>query len=276
MNQLSWADHSSNLRRFLSSDTALHDVTLICDDGQQVGAHRAVLAAGSQFFRDLFSSNPANNSPPWLYLRGVSLAELESVITFLYHGELQLPEEEIEKFVTLAKDLKLNVVQESIKLESVRERIEIPHGNTEQSIIYQYLKQETTEIAEDMAVQFEKVNSKTEDKKLPDQLGDEAIKRRVREIIKKVDGLFECNICQRNFTNSATAHRHAATHLENISVSCNECHAELKNNHTLYQHKLRYHSNDLVQCKLCCQKMTRLQLRNHQARKIKCNSSSLE
>ena len=106
MNILSWPDNSRHLAAFLSSDTQLQDVTLVCDDGQR-GAHRAVLAAGSQFFRDVFSQSPAGQQQVWIYLRGISLPQLTSLLQLLYLGQLQISDKEFGKFLEISKDLKI-------------------------------------------------------------------------------------------------------------------------------------------------------------------------
>ena len=51
--RLKWDDFQVNLVNHLKGskgDTDFSDVTLVCEDGRQVEAHRMVLAAGSGFF----------------------------------------------------------------------------------------------------------------------------------------------------------------------------------------------------------------------------------
>merc|ERR1712106_126679 len=67
----------------------LFDVTLTCDDGTHIGAHRIILAACSSFFRTLFTSN--NHSHPWIYLKGITSLELNAVVDFMYQGEVNVP-----------------------------------------------------------------------------------------------------------------------------------------------------------------------------------------
>ena len=57
---LQWNDFKNNtieaLRR-LREDKDLSDVTLVCEDGQQVEAHKVILAISSPFFQSLLKKN---------------------------------------------------------------------------------------------------------------------------------------------------------------------------------------------------------------------------
>ena len=41
----------------LKEENEFADVTLACDDGQQIEAHKVILASSSQFFKDLLKGN---------------------------------------------------------------------------------------------------------------------------------------------------------------------------------------------------------------------------
>ena len=53
---LKWNDFQENVNAAFGSlreDNDFSDVTLACEDGQQIEAHKVILAASSPFFRDL-------------------------------------------------------------------------------------------------------------------------------------------------------------------------------------------------------------------------------
>ena len=57
---LKWNDFEDNVNsafKELRGDNEFVDVTLACEDGQQVGAHKVVLAFASPFFRDMLRKN---------------------------------------------------------------------------------------------------------------------------------------------------------------------------------------------------------------------------
>ena len=53
-------------------------MTLACEDGQQVEAHKVILAASSPFFQNLLQKN--THSHPLIYMRGVESEILLGII----------------------------------------------------------------------------------------------------------------------------------------------------------------------------------------------------
>ena len=72
----------------------------------KVGAHKVVLASASPFFMELLKR--MKHSQPLIYLRGVRSADLVAMVDFLYLGEANILQKDLDTFLTLAEDLKLN------------------------------------------------------------------------------------------------------------------------------------------------------------------------
>ena len=82
---LQWNDFKDNISSSfgeLREDRDLTDVTLACEDGQQVEAHKVILAASSPFFKDFLKRNKHNH--PLIYMRGLKSEILLAIIDFLY------------------------------------------------------------------------------------------------------------------------------------------------------------------------------------------------
>jgi len=104
---LRWNDFESNISgafRELREDKDFFDVTLACDD-EQLQAHKVILSACSPFFRTVLRRN--RHEHPLLYLKGVKYADLVSVLNFMYHGEVNVAQEELNSFLAVAEDLKV-------------------------------------------------------------------------------------------------------------------------------------------------------------------------
>jgi len=104
---LRWNDFESNISvafRELREDKDFFDVTLACDD-EQIQAHKVILSACSPFFRSILKRNP--HSHPLLYLRGVKYSDLLSVLNFMYHGEVNVAQEDLNSFLAVAEDMKV-------------------------------------------------------------------------------------------------------------------------------------------------------------------------
>ena len=64
---LNWNDFQDNVNvafANLREDHEFVDVTLACEDGQQIEAHKVVLAASSPFFQNLLRRNKHPQSSP--------------------------------------------------------------------------------------------------------------------------------------------------------------------------------------------------------------------
>ena len=104
---LRWNDFESNVSvafRELREEKDFFDVTLACEDSQ-VSAHKVILSACSPFFRTILRRNQHSN--PLLYLKGVRFTDLTSVLNFMYHGEVNVAQEELNSFLAVAEELKV-------------------------------------------------------------------------------------------------------------------------------------------------------------------------
>ena len=104
---LRWNDFESNISvafRELREEKDFFDVTLACEDSQ-VQAHKVILSACSPFFRSVLRKNP--HAHPLLYLKGVKYQELLSVLNFMYMGEVNVAQEELNSFLAVAEELRV-------------------------------------------------------------------------------------------------------------------------------------------------------------------------
>ena len=110
---LRWNDFESNLSsafRDLRRENALVDVTLACEGGDRtVGAHRVILSACSPFFERVLkrqcASAEAAASHPFLYFKGVRHKDLVAVLDFMYHGQVNVAQDELDLFLAAAEEL---------------------------------------------------------------------------------------------------------------------------------------------------------------------------
>jgi len=105
---LRWNDFESNIStsfRELREDSKFFDVTLCCDNGTDVvQAHKVILAACSPLFRKILARQK-NQQNPFLYLKGIRLKELQAVLNFMYHGEVNVAQDSLNNFLAVAEEL---------------------------------------------------------------------------------------------------------------------------------------------------------------------------
>ncbi|XP_059090111.1 protein tramtrack, beta isoform-like isoform X2 [Tigriopus californicus] len=104
---LKWNDFESNISssfKEIRRESEFFDVTLSCDQGnEQVHAHKVILAACSPFFRRVLNKNPHQN--PVIYLKGVDFHNLNAILNFMYYGEVNVGQDELNGFLKVAQEL---------------------------------------------------------------------------------------------------------------------------------------------------------------------------
>ncbi|XP_050458324.1 protein abrupt isoform X8 [Cataglyphis hispanica] len=104
---LRWNDfHFSILNSFrsLRDHQDFVDVTLACDSCTFT-AHKVVLSACSPYFRDLLKANPCQH--PIVILRDVASSDMESLLRFMYNGEVHVGQEQLPAFLKTAQMLQV-------------------------------------------------------------------------------------------------------------------------------------------------------------------------
>ena len=99
---LQWNDFQENIKGAFGNfrdDENFNDVSLVCEDGQQVEA------ASSPFFLKLLGRN--KHPHPLIFMRGVKFDDLLAILNFLYRGEANVFQENLGLFLAFAEDLQL-------------------------------------------------------------------------------------------------------------------------------------------------------------------------
>ena len=111
--KLAYSDCSIKQTNFYNSlfeKQELTDVTLACDDGFQIKAHRTIISASSLFFREAIMNS--NNTNPFFYLKGVNQESLQSLLEFIYEGETVVKIEKVDDLVAIGNELKILGIME--------------------------------------------------------------------------------------------------------------------------------------------------------------------
>jgi len=86
------------------------DVTIACEENQ-VNAHKLVLSAASDFFKNILKKNKHDH--PLIYLTGVKFSDLQAILDFIYTGETEVAEGDLETLLSTASKLKVKGLTES-------------------------------------------------------------------------------------------------------------------------------------------------------------------
>jgi len=105
---LSWDDFQTSTIssiKDLLNDEQFTDVTLACDDGKQVKAHKIILSSCSSFLKNIFVQNP--HPQPLVYISDISWGNLNRILQFMYLGSVEVEEKELQSFMNTANKLKV-------------------------------------------------------------------------------------------------------------------------------------------------------------------------
>ena len=130
---LSWNDFASNLTtafKDIRHDQDFLDVTLACGSNKQIQAHKVILGACSPFFRSILKNNPHQH--PLLYLKGVKYEEMLSVLDFIYHGEVNVAQEDLASFLSVAKELEVKGLTQTVQEENKEVQTPVMKARTEE------------------------------------------------------------------------------------------------------------------------------------------------
>ena len=128
-----WNDFETNISvafRELRDDKDFFDVTLACED-EQLQAHKVILSACSPFFRNVLRRNPHQH--PLLYLKGVKYTDLQSVLNFMYHGEVNVAQEELNSFLAVAEELRVKGLTQNNQSAAAANRIKENYNSAPRS-----------------------------------------------------------------------------------------------------------------------------------------------
>ena len=100
---LSWNDFdkgAGNTFKELLGQTDFVDVTLVSDDLQQIKAHKVILSACSSIFKKMLQQKPQQQ--PIIYLTGVAYKEMQSLVNFMYLGQTEVDQDDLNLFMEVA------------------------------------------------------------------------------------------------------------------------------------------------------------------------------
>merc|ERR1712055_192750 len=135
---LKWNNFQTNVSRtfsILRNEDEFLDVSLVSEDQKMMSAHKLVLSACSPYFKHILTMN--KHSHPLLCLDGVSSGELQFVLDYIYNGEVQVYQEQLDRFLEVAQRLKLegltgNDGEQEVKLNDTLEEavIKVEENNS--------------------------------------------------------------------------------------------------------------------------------------------------
>jgi len=107
--KLHWKDHEQTRASSLSTlwkNDAFTDLTIVCED-DHIDAHKLILSSSSPVFEKILSRNPHQSSHSLLYLNGIIKSDIERILDFIYSGETNIAQDDLQRFIDVAISFKI-------------------------------------------------------------------------------------------------------------------------------------------------------------------------
>ena len=235
---LKWNDFQVNVSKSFSTLRKEHDfndVTLVSDDHEVLSGHKVVLSASSEFFKSILRK--ADHAKPMIYLNGVGSKELRQILDYIYDGEVQLFQEELDDFLSTAQKLKIDgLIGETgtgteQKFKPEENFVNIEDENEEAS----------TQIANKRESRVSKERNYEKTVALANSTSFEETKKVVDDMISKDGDSWFCKTCNKSAKSNSQIRKHAEMHIEGLSFPCLICGKTFRLRLQLSKHKFMEH-----------------------------------
>ena len=264
------------------------DVTLACDDGVQVEAHKVVLTVCSSVFHNVLQGN--KHPHPLIFLRGISYNTLSSILDFIYFGEVEIEDEKLKDFLVAAEDLKLKGISSNIKMDDrltytdqtrssenkhdislFKEGIKVSSNKRENPTL-EILLQDDLTLEHTASTEF--INEPQYTSKYfvikgietnicpPSLISTEPIldtanlekSESEKLLFDNEDIQYECTVCGNVLNSKALLGAHAQRHLPGFSTTtddniCPKCEKAFKSKSIMYKHISKHHNDKKIETK---------------------------
>lgn len=265
---LKWNDYQSNWCEALTDlhrDTDFADVTLVTDDKVKFLAHKIVLSSCSNTFK--FILKKISHANPLVYLTGISSVNLGFILEYIYNGEVNIDQEQLENFLKSSEKLEVKGLLEILSAQNEHESPENLYSDENMELKEE--KKEHNMEHEDLHFQFngdiagetkahplKKKDISREAKRVIRQLTDkksgnkidvssmtpEETSGKIMDLYKKIDGVWRCSACEYGNKMVYKIKRHIEIHIDGLSYNCDLCHRDFRQKNLLDNHISRVHS----------------------------------
>ena len=251
---LKWNDYQSNWNKALNElrkDTDFSDVTLISDDKIKFSAHKILLSSCSTLFKFILKGNVPTNS--LLYLSGVNTNNLGLILDYIYHGEVNIYQEQLDSFLDSAQKLEIEGLLGDTKDSHTNlNEGEIMNQEPVKSIgkanyedIAQVDEKNLATMNNEVS-RIRRINSRAHKDAAKIDVGSltrEEIDIKMRELYERTGEGWNCLVCDHTNTGmkSSNIRQHVETHLDGLVYTCNLCSKEFRSRNILNLHKIKTH-----------------------------------
>ena len=250
---LQWNDFKENLNYAFSNlrnDKEFTDVTLVCEDGQQLQTHKVILASSSPFFQKILQKS--KHPHPLMYMKGFQSKDFLSILDFLYFGEANVYQEDLDSFLAIAEEIQLKGLTGQTSTDLVEEQEKVIHKRNDS-----YEQSTTRQL--NLEPKANAPNTKSTAVAVPSETNSDlqALDEKLMSMMEKGQKMlpkgkqangtpkraisFICKVCGKEGHLTNIKNHIEANHLEGICISCDLCDKIFSSRNSLRVHKSIFH-----------------------------------
>ena len=227
---LKWNDFQSNIAKSFSKlryEDSFYDVTLVSDDQKEMSAHKVILSSCSDFFKNILKNK--RNSDPILCLEGVNFNEMKNVLDYIYNGQVEIHQDDLDRFLMIAQRFKLEgligeqnfVEEEIINSQPNKEETKDLDIITDKEEIFKVRKNKSQIVVS--SAEFDSI---------------EELEQTIEKSIERAMGSkWKCRICEKTFRDKTDARLHVEVHFDGLSFPCQTCDKTFRSRAALKKHR---------------------------------------
>ena len=255
-----YSDHLKVMMKELMMNDEFADVTHVSEDKKHIKAHKNILSACSPVFKDILKLDQSVKSK--IDVKGVNTSDIESLMQFIYLGEVTLYVERVHKFLALGRSLKikelcnaepetndeptpcdLDTEEQFIEPCSFLDKI-TKDNNDKHKFLVCDADPEANDAPEDApshsvnSTDFSVNTFKSSHMMIETKYGKKYCK-------------YVCNQCDRKFKQAYTLSRHIKSKHEGLTHKCNQCNYKATYKSNLDKHIKAKHEGFKYACDQC-------------------------
>ena len=198
---------------------------------------KVILAASSPFFENLLKRN--KHPHPLVYMRGISSEDLEAVINFLYNGEANISQENLDSFLAIAQELQLKglVGQNTVDAKENHFTEERKPNDIGEVNNFNENQNRAADGEENGVDRSSSVYNLEDVRKLDLEVRSKMEKSKS----KSKSSLHICKVCGKEGQTTSIKNHIEANHMEGVSIPCNHCSKICRSRNAMWMHKKRAH-----------------------------------
>ena len=222
---LSWNDfehYTLDTFRLLQNNEEFTDVTLVCDGENQIKAHKVILSACSPFFRNILLKNPHPN--PLVYLSGVKFEDVKALVSFMYCGQTEVSQDDLNSFMKAGLDLGIKGLSENLPFREDMNTLEYPTFDSNKQ--FKNVKEDVSSVNEQTLELYTSdtiIDSNESEGPLPDEN-------------------YHCENCNYASKYKHNLNKHVKSIHEGVKYPCSDCDYKATRTDNLKTHRLSKHS----------------------------------